>query len=214
MTFVHPTACVEEDVTLGDGTAVWQNAHIRRGTSIGRDCIIGGNAYVAYGVIVGNRCKIQSFTYVCHGVSLSDGVFVGAGAVFTNDRTPRACTSDLQELQSSAPQESTVCLTVGEGATVGARSVVGPGVDIGRFAMIGMGAVVTRRVRDFELVVGNPGRVVGAVCRCGAVISRWHDTARPLAADVTCDCGLSYRIAESIVETSAAMARSPKGVRS
>ena len=201
MSKVHPTACVEAGVRLGSGTSVWQNAHVRHDSVIGDECIIGGNAYVAYGVRIGNRCKVQSFTYICHGVTLEDGVFVGAGAVFTNDRVPRATTPDLEELLPSSPNEETLESTIHRGATIGARAVIGPGVDIGRFAMVGMGAVVTRDVGDFEIVIGNPARCVGAVCRCGKVLARWSQNERPEESPVRCDCGLAYRFGESICET-------------
>jgi acetyltransferase-like isoleucine patch superfamily enzyme len=164
---VHPTAIVEEDVRIGPGTRVWDNVHIRRGARIGRDCIVGEKTYVAYDVEIGDLVKINAFVYICSGVTIERGVMVSAGTIFTNDRFPRATTPELDALLTSDPTEETLSTRVCEGATLGAGSRIGPGVTVGRFAMVGMGSVVTRDVADFHLVVGSPARSVGIVCRCG-----------------------------------------------
>ncbi len=169
---VHPSALVEDGVVLGEGTAVWDNAHLRAPCRIGRDCIIGEKTYVAYGVEIGDRVKINAFAYLCTGVTVEDGVMISAGTVFTNDRYPRATTPDLAELRSSDPDEDTTATLVGAGATIGARAVIGPGVDIGRFAMVAAGAVVTHDVADFHLVAGLPAVTIGVVCRCGPPLLR------------------------------------------
>ena len=137
---VHPTALVEDGVVLGEGTAVWDNAHLRGPSRIGADCIIGEKTYVAYGVEIGDRVKVNAFVYLCTGVTVEDAVMISAGTVFTNDRYPRAATPDLAELRSSDPDEDTTTTLVGAGATIGARAVIGPGVDIGRCAMVAAGA--------------------------------------------------------------------------
>jgi acetyltransferase-like isoleucine patch superfamily enzyme len=164
---IHPTALVEDGVTIGEGTSVWDNAHLRTGAVIGRECIVGGKTYVAGGAVVGDRVKLNAMVYVCTGVTLSDGVMVGAGAVFTNDRYPRATTPDLSALRGSEPDDATMRTFVGEGASIGARAVIGCGIEIGAWAMVGMGAVVTRSVEAHQVVVGNPARPIGRVCRCG-----------------------------------------------
>lgn len=175
---IHPTACVEPGVRLGDGTSVWDSAHIRGpATTLGEDCIVGGKTYIAYGVTIGDRCKINASVYICTGVTLETGVMVAAGVIFTNDVYPRACTDDLAALRSSAPDEETQTTLVREGATIGAGAIIGSGLTVGRFAMVGMGAVVTRSVPDFALVVGNPARIVGEVGRDGRPA-----VAAPLAA--------------------------------
>lgn len=197
---IHPTAEIEPGVVIGEGTAIWDHVHVRHDSVIGRDCIVGEKSYIAYGVRIGDRVKINAFVYLCTGVTLEDGVMVSAGAVFTNDRTPRATTPDLSRLRPSEPDESTRTTVVRAGATIGAAAVIGSDLEIGRFAMVGMGAVVTRSVPAFHLVVGNPARAVGAVCRCGEVIARFERTAAP-DGDVRCpSCGRSYRLAGGRVD--------------
>lgn len=192
---IHPTAIVENGVTLGKNTSVWDAAHVRFGTSIGDECIIGGKSMIAYEVQIGNRVKINSNVYICNGVTIEDGVMISAGTIFTNDRFPRAATTDLQQLLSSAPDEHTLETTVCEGATIGAGCVIGNDLSIGRFAMVGMGAIVTRSIPDFHLVLGSPAKSVGVVCRCGQPVHRFSeaDEARD-AIPVTCECGLAYEV--------------------
>lgn len=192
---VHPTAIVEDGVVLGEGTAVWDNVHLRAPSEIGRDCIIGEKTYVAYGVHIGDRVKLNAFVYVCAGVTIHDGVMVSAGTIFTNDRFPRATTPDLSALRPSDPDEHTRPTLVGEGATIGAGCVVGNDLAIGRFAMVGMGSVVTRSVADFGLVLGHPARLVGWVCRCGEPLRRLGEGETGMREDLTCAaCGRHYRI--------------------
>ena len=164
---LHPTADVEDGVEIGDDTAVWSHVHLRGPSRIGRDCIVGEKTYIAGGVSIGDRVKLNAFVYICTGVTIEDGVMVSAGAVFTNDRYPRATTPDLSALRLSEADEHTLETRVCRGATIGAGAVIGPGIEIGPFAMVGMGAVVTRSVPAHHLVVGNPARHIGYVCRCG-----------------------------------------------
>lgn len=192
---IHPTAIVESGVTLGKNTSVWDSAHIRFGTSLGDDCIVGGKSLIAYEVQIGSRVKINSNVYICNGVTIEDGVMISAGTIFTNDRFPRAATPDLQELLGSEPDEHTLETTVREGATIGAGCIVGCDLTVGRFAMVGMGAIVTRSVPDFHLVVGSPAKSVGVVCRCGQPVHRFTEAdgaSGPIP--VTCECGLAYEI--------------------
>jgi acetyltransferase-like isoleucine patch superfamily enzyme len=192
---IHPTAIIEEGVTLGEGTSVWDNVHIRRGASLGAQCIVGGKSLIAYDVRIGNRVKINSSAYICHGVTLEDGVMISAGVIFTNDRFPRAATNDLSELRSSDPDEHTLATLVREGATIGAGAIIGCDLTIGRFAMVGMGSVVTRSVPDFHLVVGNPARSIGCVCRCGQPLLKWDDDETGEPRSVACPaCGLRYDV--------------------
>ena len=199
---VHATAEIEAGVHLGDGTAVWANTHIRGpGTSLGESCIVGERTYIAYGVAVGNRVKINAGVYVCTGVTLGDGVMIGAGAIFTNDRYPRATTPDLSTLGTSAPDDRTRPTTVEDGATVGAGSVIGCDLTIGKFAMVGMGAVVTRSVAPFHLVVGQPARPVAIVSRAGEPLVRFSGAKAPDRDLLTCPAsGLHYAIRDGVVE--------------
>jgi UDP-2-acetamido-3-amino-2,3-dideoxy-glucuronate N-acetyltransferase len=197
---VHATALIEDGVEIGDGTSVWDSVHIRGPARIGRQCIIGEKTYIAYGVDIGDRVKINAFVYVCAAVTIETGVMIAAGTTFTNDRFPRATTSDLSALRDSGPDEHTYPTLVRAGATIGARAVIGSDLQIGRFAMIGMGSVITRSVPDFHLAVGNPARSVGIVCRCGEPLIRFDRGRPPTAGVIACRaCGLTYHIHEDSV---------------
>lgn len=194
---IHPTALVEDNVTLGEGTSVWDNVHIRHSTTLGDECIVGGKTYIAYGVSIGNRVKINANVYICNAVSIEDGVMISAGTIFTNDRFPRATTPDLKQLRPSDPDEHTLPTVVRAGATIGAGCTIGNDLEIGRFAMVGMGALVTKSVPDFHLVLGNPARSVGCVCRCGQMLCRF-DESTPDQTDCS-ECGRSYGIQSQVV---------------
>ena len=197
---LHPTAIVEPGVTIGAGTSIWSAVHVRRGASIGDDCVIGEKTYVAYDVRIGHRCKINAMVYLCTGITLEDGVMVSAGTVFTNDLYPRATTPDLQRLRSSEPDENTLATRVRAGATIGANATIGPGLEIGRFAMVGMGSIVTRSIPDFHLAIGTPARSVGCVCRCGRPLLWFSNDVEP-CDEVACnDCGRRYRLRGQMVD--------------
>jgi acetyltransferase-like isoleucine patch superfamily enzyme len=198
---IHHTANIEEGVTLGAGTSVWDSVHIRHGASLGEECIVGEKTYIAYDVRIGHRVKLNAMVYVCYGVTIQDGVMVSAGTIFTNDVFPRAATPDLACLRSSDPDEETRETLVAAGATIGAGCVIGSGLRIGRWAMVGMGSVVTRDVADHHLVVGNPARSVGAVCRCGHAVAKWLPHEIPRRLDAECPkCGEAYKIRAGVVK--------------
>lgn len=162
---VHETADLEPDVEVGAGTRIWHRAHVRRGARIGADCVLGRDVFIDAGVAIGSRVKIQNGALIYHGVSVEDGVFIGPGAILTNDRFPRAITS-TGELARAA--DWTVSpITLRHGCSIGAGAVVVAGVDIGPFATVGAGAIVTHDVRGHALVVGNPARRIGWMCACG-----------------------------------------------
>ena len=191
---VHPTAIVEDGVILGPGTAVWDNVHIRCGTTLGAGCIVGGKTIIAYGVRIGNRCKINSFVYICTGVTLGDGVMISAGTVFTNDRFPRATDPELSELRGSDPDEHTLPTLVKEGATIGANCTIGNDLTIGRWAMIGMGSTVTKSIPDFALALGSPARSVGVVCKCGELLLKFEAGDAPEYQSLRCTaCDRRYQ---------------------
>jgi acetyltransferase-like isoleucine patch superfamily enzyme len=182
---IHPTAIVEDGVTIGPGTAVWDTVHVRTGARIGSECIVGEKTYIAPDVVIGDRCKLNAFVYVCTGVTIENGVMVAANVTFTNDRFPRATTPELDALRPSDLQEDTLPTLVQEGATIGAGATIGNDLVIGRFAMVGMGSVVTHSVPDFALVAGNPARSLGFVCRCGTPV---HRGGRGTAVPDSCTC--------------------------
>ena len=192
---VHPTALIEQGVCLGNETSVWDNVHIRKNAVIGDQCIIGEKSYIAYDVKIGNRVKINAMVYVCADITIEDGVMISAGTVFTNDRFPRATTSDLKHLRSSDPDEHTRPTLVREGATIGAGCTIGNDLIIGRFAMIGMGSLVTKSIGDFHLALGHPARPVGCVCRCGYPFLRFSNVAADDVNETPCPaCGLRYSV--------------------
>jgi acetyltransferase-like isoleucine patch superfamily enzyme len=165
--FVHPSADVEAGAAVGDGTRIWHLAHVRSTATIGSECVIGRNVYIDAHAVVGNRVKVQNNVSVYHGVTIEDEVFVGPCAVFTNDLRPRAQNPDW---------EITPTL-VRRGASIGANATIVCGVEIGEYAMIAAGSVVTRTVASHQLVAGNPARHLGWVDRAGNVVSR--DAERP-----------------------------------
>lgn len=163
---IHPSADVSDTAELGVGTRVWNEAQVREGAVVGRECIIGKGVYIDANVRIGDRCKLQNGVFVFHGFNLEDGVFLGPGAMLLNDKNPRAINPD-GTLRSDADWTASEGL-VRYGASVGGGVVVLPGVTIGRFAMVGSGAVVTRDVVDHGLVYGNPARLKGFSCACGS----------------------------------------------
>lgn len=162
---VSATADVAGSARLGAGTRVWHLAQVADGAVIGRSCVLGRGAYVGPGVVVGDNVKIQNYALVYQPATLADGVFVGPAAVLTNDLNPRAV--DVDGRPKSANGWTAVAVHVKEGASLGARSVCVAPVTIGRWAMVGAGAVVVADVPDFALVLGVPARRVGWVGRAG-----------------------------------------------
>jgi acetyltransferase-like isoleucine patch superfamily enzyme len=161
---IHPTAAVSSDAKIGSSTLIWDQCQVREGTIIGKNCILGKDVYVDIGVNIGDNVKIQNGSYIYHGTSLESGVFVGPGVIFTNDKSPRAINLDgsLKGNDDWQVGETRVLY----GASVGAGAIVLPGITVGRFSLIGAGAVVTHNVSDHALVMGNPARQVGFVCKC------------------------------------------------
>ena len=156
--FVHASSYVDEGACVGNGTRIWHFCHVMSGARIGEGCNIGQNVFVDADVIIGNHCKIQNNVSVYKYVELEDEVFCGPSVVFTNVFNPRAHIRKMDEARRTL---------VKRGATLGANCTVVCGVTIGRFALVGAGAVVTRDVPDYALVYGNPAVVRGRVCECG-----------------------------------------------
>jgi len=155
--FIHESAEVHDDADIGNGSKIWINVQIRENAAIGSECIISKDVYIDESVTIGNRCKIQNSVSVYKGVSIADDVFIGPNACFTNDLVPRAFNQDWKITQT----------IVNEGASMGDNATIICGVNIGKFSMIGAGAVVTKDVPAFTLVVGNPAKVIGKVDKNG-----------------------------------------------
>jgi acetyltransferase-like isoleucine patch superfamily enzyme len=162
---IHPTAEVSADAVIGDGTRIWNEAQVREGVRIGRNCNLGKGVYLDPDVVVGDRVKLHTRVSLFKGSRVGSNVFIGPHTCLLNDRRPRATTPD-GKLKTEADWVISG-VVVGDGASIGGGCTILPGVSIGRFAMVGAGAVVTRDVPDHGLVVGNPARLVGYVCLCG-----------------------------------------------
>jgi len=161
--FVHPKGTVDRGARVGAGTRVWAHAHVMDGAQVGKGCNLGESVFVEAGARVGDDVTIKNGVQVWEAVEVGDKCFLGPNATFTNDLWPRSW---------KRPKESWLEATVlEEGATLGANVTVVAGVRIGRYAMVGAGAVVTRDVPAHALVFGNPARARGWVCRCGPRLS-------------------------------------------
>jgi acetyltransferase-like isoleucine patch superfamily enzyme len=163
---IHPTAIVES-AHVGARTRVWAFTHVLGGASIGRDCNIGGHCYIEDGAEIGDAVTVKNGTSVWSGVTLEEGVFVGPAVVFTNDRVPRSPRLGVTGARYDSPSNWFARTRVRRGATLGAGAVLVGGVTVGEFGMVGAGSVVIADVAAHELVVGNPARPIGWVCRCG-----------------------------------------------
>nr|WP_203610525.1 acyltransferase [Streptomyces sp. SID8111] len=162
---VQPSAQVDDSAEIGTGSSVWDLAQIREDARLGEGCVIGRGAYVGSGVRMGDNCKLQNYALVYEPAELGDGVFIGPAVVLTNDHNPRSV--DPEGKQKRGGDWEAVGVKIADGASIGARSVCVAPVRIGRWAMVAAGAVVTRDVPDFALVVGVPARQVGWVGRAG-----------------------------------------------
>ncbi|MEW6732254.1 MAG: DapH/DapD/GlmU-related protein [Acidobacteriota bacterium] len=156
--FIHESSYVDEPCTIGAGTKIWHFCHIMKESVIGEGCNIGQNVFIASGVRIGANVKIQNNVSIYTGVILEDNVFCGPSMVFTNVINPRSAVIRRDEYQQTL---------VKRGASIGANATVVCGYTIGQYAFIGAGAVITRDVPDYALVVGNPARISGWMCQCG-----------------------------------------------
>jgi len=172
MSLIAPSAVLEDDVRVGEGTRVWDLTQIRSGAVIGADCVVGRNVFIDAGVVVGDRCKIQNNALLYAPAILGAGVFIGPAVVLTNDRSPRAVSPGGEVLAAEDWRQEGV--EVLEGAAIGAGALVVGGSTVGAWSLVGAGAVVVADVPPFALVVGIPARRVGWVGRAGA---RLEETA-------------------------------------
>lgn len=171
--FVHPNALVESE-QIGEGCRIWAFAHIMDGAEIGAHCNLGDHAFVESGAKLGSHVTVKNGVSVWDGVTTENHVFIGPNVVFTNDRNPRAAVKKSREQFL----RTHIC----EGASLGANVTVVCGITIGRFAFAGAGAVLTKDIPDYAIMVGNPARRVGYMCECG----------EKLADGLACSCGLRY----------------------
>jgi UDP-2-acetamido-3-amino-2,3-dideoxy-glucuronate N-acetyltransferase len=178
--FVHPSAIVDDDVELGPGTKVWHFVHVSSGARIGPRCALGQNVFVGRGVRLGENVRVQNNVSIYEGVEVEDDAFLGPSCVFTNVVNPRSFVQRKNEYRATR---------VGRGATIGANATIVCGHDLGPYSFVGAGAVVTRDVPAHALVVGNPARRIGFVCRCGTRLPRGDRQSVACPA-----CGEGYAI--------------------
>lgn len=183
--YVHPSAIVDENASIGRGTKIWHFCHLMPGCRIGEHCILGQNVFVAAGVLLGNRVKVQNNVSLYDGVICEDEVFLGPSAVFTNVINPRSFIERKSEYRRTL---------VRRGASIGANATVVCGVMIGEYALVGAAAVVTKDVPAYALVVGNPARLLGWVSKRGHRL-RFDEKGR-----ATCpESGLTYTLNDRVV---------------
>jgi len=176
--FVHPTSLVDKPLSIGEGTKIWHFTHIMPHVTIGKNCTIGQNVFIGENVNIGNNVKIQNNVSVYDGVTLEDDVFCGPSCVFTNVKGPRSHISQRGKYVSTL---------VKKGATIGANATIICGNTIGRYAFIGAGSAVTKDIPNYALAYGNPARIEGWVCECGAKL----DLGRKSEAKCS-QCGKEY----------------------
>ena len=176
--FVHESSYVDDDVEIGEGTKIWHFCHLQKGARIGKNCSLGQNVNISNNVKIGDGCKLQNNVSLYEGMELENDVFCGPSCVFTNDFTPRA--------KYPKGREHYVHTLIKEGATIGANATILCGHTIGRWALIGSGAVVTKDVPDYALMLGVPAVQKGWACECGDILRFDGQTA-------VCQCGRRYR---------------------
>lgn len=155
--FIHSTADVSPNASIGNGTKIWNNAQVREDATLGSNCIVSKNVYIDSHVQIGNNVKVQNNVNIYHGVTVEDDVFLGPSMTFTNDFYPRAFLEDWKITQT----------LVKKGASIGANSTIVCGIVIGEYTMVGSGSVVTKDIPPHTLVVGNPAKPIHHVCKCG-----------------------------------------------
>ena len=183
--FVHQSSYVDQPCQIGEGTKIWHFSHIMKDCVIGERCNIGQNVVISPGVVLGNNVKIQNNVSVYTGVKCEDDVFLGPSCVFTNVINPRSHVSRKDEYRDTI---------LGKGCSIGANSTIVCGHNIGKYALVGAGSVVTKDVPDYALVVGNPARIRGYVCNCGEKL------AFDESGQAVCKCGRKYTNQEGIIK--------------
>lgn len=183
--FVHSTALVESN-QIGEGTRIWAFSHVLKGAVIGRDCNIGDHNFIEGGAVLGNGITVKNANMIWEGVTIEDFVFVGPHVFFTNDLFPRSRFLPEAGARAAKKENWLVRTRVAKGASLGAACVIVAGVTVGEYSLVGAGAVVTKNVPPYALVLGAPARVAGWMCRCGLRLRIVRNRAK-------CECGLAYR---------------------
>lgn len=165
--YVHETSLIGDTAVIGRNTRIWQFCNIMNGVEIGNDCNIGQNVFVESGVRIGNHVKVKNNISIYQGVVCEDDVFLGPNCVFTNVINPRSFIEKKTQIKQTH---------IHKGATIGANATIVCGNHVGSYAMIGAGSVVTKNVGDYELVVGNPAKKIGYVCKCGETLKKEKET--------------------------------------
>lgn len=196
--FVHPSAFIEDEVEIGQGTKIWHQSQVRKGAKLGKNCVVGKSVFIDFNSQIGDNVKIQNNAMLYHQTIIEDGVFIGPNVVLTNDRRPRAINPDGSFKSADDWEIST--MTIKEGAAIGGHSVVTPGVTIGCWAMAGSGSVITRDVPDFALIYGNPARIHGFVCKCGKKLEKMKNPPAGGQKNIkfSCSCGQVIEIPPEI----------------
>lgn len=177
--YVHETAVIDEGSEIGTGTKIWHWCHIMKGVKIGSNCNIGENVFIETGVELGNNVKVKNNVALYTGIICEDDVFLGPNCVFTNVINPRSFIERKKEFKKTI---------IHKGATIGANATLVCGHDIGRYAFIGAGTVVTKAVPDYTMVVGNPARFHAYICKCGCKLNESFKCI---------SCGMQYLVNEN-----------------
>ncbi|MDD3628888.1 MAG: acyltransferase [Actinomycetota bacterium] len=180
--YIHESSYVDKNANIGSGTKIWHFSHIMSGAKIGENCVIGQNVNIGSKAVIGNNVKIQNNVSVYDDVIIEDDAFLGPSCVLTNVINPRAFVNRKSEYKKTI---------VRKGATIGANATIVCGNELGEYCFIGAGAVVTKDVRPNALVVGNPARQIGWVCRCGCKLN-FNENDEAL-----CECGDRYKLDKS-----------------
>jgi len=180
--FIHPSAIVETN-DIGEGSKIWAFVHVLNGVEIGREANICDHCFIENGVKIGNYVTIKCGVWLWDGVTVGDNVFIGPSVTFTNDLFPRSKNKNYQKKET----------ILENGCSIGANSTILAGIKIGKHAMIGAGSVVTKDVRDYELVYGNPAKQNGYICKCGKKLKLDNEKAN-------CECGLCFKKEDNVLK--------------
>ncbi len=173
--FKHERAMVHPDAKIGKGTRIWANTNIQAGAVIGEGCNICDGSFVEKGAVVGNHVTVKHYVSIFDGVTIEDDVFIGSNTAFINDRFPRSNRKDAWTLEKTL---------IKKGATLGTNAVIMCGITVGEYAFVGSGAVVTKNVPAYAIVVGNPAKLHGYACICGRALNQYY----------RCSCGKNFNL--------------------